>query len=186
MVLLDSIEVDSFVITTAQGETKIEGLSKANGKELEQFFISIQQEQQNVVQQQQPKKTSREDQLRRTVQIKKQSSELCLGASFRDEISRTGGTPRLRSETVHHASAKSTKLSRTISSKSFKRTLSVGKFSKEKISKIPEESNSNSNSPKPKSEFSFQSLTDKMKRRKVNSSSAPVPRKSSKKKKGTL
>lgn len=172
----DSADIDSFVFTLSYGEVKVEALSPSNANELNRFFLSIQQEQTVT--------KKHEDRLRRTVQIKKQTSEICLGASFRDEIIRSGGTPRLRSETVNHVTSKPpTKLSRTISSKSLKRTLSVGKFSRDKISKPPPEKVSNQKSSK--SEFSFQSLTDKMKRRKTTSS-APIPRKSSKKKKGTL
>jgi hypothetical protein len=162
------------------GELRIEGLSPQNAKNLNQFFIDIQQ------------KTKAEtispavQRVRRTVQIKKQQSELCLGASkslkHTDSIAEL--PTRIRSETVNHSTSGRPKLSKTISSKSLKRTLSVGKFSRDKITKSSTEVTPTSSSSKSRTEKFF-SLTDKMKRKKtVSSGSAPLPRKS--KKKGTL
>lgn len=103
------------------GDVKIEDLPSETSKELEQFFVDYA-----------AANNLAEDEVRKTIQIKRNTSEL-LPTSYRCPRSRANTAsinPIVSVEVPEPQSSKSSRFGRTISSKSLKRTFSVGKFSR--------------------------------------------------------
>merc|ERR1712137_1027342 len=136
--------VNAFLFHLGIGECKIESLAAHYGKMLEEFFIGLANGSNDEIisPRKRVQKTSTNspqvDRTRRTVQVQRQCSVML------PNYANSGG--RERAETVNHSSStivssapspssKSSRFIRAISSKTLRRTLSNGRFGKDKISK---------------------------------------------------
>lgn len=123
-------EIEALIFTLKEGRLKIEDISCSFGNDLENFFLELANNDNNT----------EDGNKRRTVQIKQSS-----------DSASTNSAQRVRAETTNVSQpTRPNKLSRTLSSKSLKRTLSVGKINKSKIVR-PDQNSNTSNEQKTKS-----------------------------------
>ena len=181
------------------GECKIEELDDKCGISLEQFFLDLQKQNATEEEKQEDKLDAkrremlRRKEARRTVQIRN-TSEM-LPTHFRTDPNRDRATTSIATTDVTELEEKISinnakksskpKVTRTISSKSLKRTLSIGKFTRsDKISKSASKEEISEAPPPPtivksKTSDRLKDFSDFMKR----TTRSPSARRSAKKKK---